>query len=132
MIHDHGPQELFAGVPAAGRRPVQVHAGCHAGGISADLGVSRHTLYNRVHAEDTPTTATATTTASGGAAAGSRRTGRPQAPSGPSGPEAEIVALRARVAALDQRLTQTRDVAGRARLARRAHMSAGGVLVGDP
>ena len=101
-------------------------------GISADLGVSRHTLYNWVHAEDTPTTATATTTASGGAAAGSRRTGRPQAQSGPSGPEAEIVALRARVAALDQRLTQTRDVAGRARLARRAHMSAGGVLVGDP
>ncbi len=32
MIHDHGPQELFAGVPAAGRRPVPVHAGCHAAG----------------------------------------------------------------------------------------------------
>jgi transposase len=70
-------------------------------GISADLGVSRHTLYDWVHADDTPTTAT--TTVSGGAVAGSRRPGRPQAPSGPEG---QIAALRARVAALETERTE--------------------------
>ena len=45
-IYDHDPQELLVGVPAAGRRPDQVHVGCTLRGTSADPGVSRHTLYD--------------------------------------------------------------------------------------
>jgi transposase len=67
-------------------------------GISADLGVSRHTLNDWVHADDLPAIAPAAVPVSGGAGAGPRRAGRPQAL---SGPDAEIAALRARVAALE-------------------------------
>jgi transposase len=94
MIHDHGPQDVLAGVPAGGRRPVPVHAGATLRGIAGDLGISRHTLQVWVQALDpdaTPTTPTAGSSGSG--SSGARR--RP----GPAG--AELTALQARIVALE-------------------------------
>jgi transposase len=64
------PRQIEAGYsPEFRRQAVDLYkstSGATLRGISADLGVARHTLYDWVHADDTPTTAT--TTASGGAA----------------------------------------------------------------
>ena len=98
MIHDHGPQDLLAGVPAAGRRPVQVHAGRHAARDRRDLGISRHTLQVWVQALDPvatphPPTAGSSVPAQGGTDRAGRR-------------GAELAALQARVAALETENTE--------------------------
>ena len=66
-------------------------------GIAADLGISRHTLHEWVRAQ-TATAGTADATAGGASQPG--RTGGPGHRRGRLSPEAELGALRARVAAL--------------------------------
>ena len=71
-------------------------------GIAADLGISRHTLNDWVRALD-PATASMTTDGARGTQAGSSRPGRASGPGRGRGlpPQDELVALRARVAALE-------------------------------
>ena len=66
-------------------------------GIAADLGISRHTLNDWVRAQ-TATAGTAAATAGGASHPG--RTGGPGRRRGRLSPEAELAALRARVATL--------------------------------
>jgi transposase len=75
-------------------------------GIAADLGISRHTLNDWVRALD-PATASMTTDGARGTQAGSSRPGRASGRGRGRGrgrglpPQDELVALRARVAALE-------------------------------
>ncbi len=68
-------------------------------GIAADLGISRHTLNEWVRAQ-TATAGTAGADATAGGASHPGRTGGPGRRRGRLSPEAELAALRARVAAL--------------------------------
>jgi len=72
-------------------------------GIAADLGISRHTLHEWVRAQTAPASTTGAATAGATAAGVSHpgRTGGPGRRRGRLSPEAELAALRARVAALE-------------------------------
>jgi transposase len=66
-------------------------------GIAADLGISRHTLHEWVRAQTAPASTTGAATAG---VSHPGRTGGPGRRRGRLSPEAELAALRARVAAL--------------------------------
>jgi transposase len=89
MIHDHGPQDY---TQEFRRQAVDLYRstpGTTLRGIAADLGISRHTLQVWVHALDPK----------GPSSQSGRTQGRRLQRAGT--PEAELGALRARVAALE-------------------------------
>ena len=99
MIHDHGPVRTIRWSFAArllsctGRPP-----GATLRGIAADLGISRHTLQDWV----TSRGGTASTASTNGTTPARTNSGPAvTAPPRPGSPQAELAALRARIAALE-------------------------------
>ena len=95
MIHDHGPQDLLRGVPPPGGRALPVHSRRHACAGSRPIWGSPEAPWPPGLPRLTRTRRPARSGAAAPAAGGG--TARPR----PGSPQAELAALRARVAALE-------------------------------